>query len=89
MGNTKSKIHVENKKISLQKKNIKLYPINNDAVTVKYVGNHEHNKYDQKKCNQQKCNQQKCNQQKCNQQKCNNEPKYSYIYKGVPGGWYV
>ena len=79
MGNTKSKIHVENKKISLQKKNIKLYPINNDAVTVKYVGNHEHNKYDQKKCNQQKCNQ----------QKCNNEPKYSYIYKGVPGGWYV
>jgi hypothetical protein len=66
MGNTKSKIPVKKKKISLRKRYIKPYPINNDAITVKYVGYGQYN-----------------------EKKCNNEPKYSYIYNGVRGGWYV
>ena len=62
MGNTKSKIPKRRKYLWQY---IKPYPINNDAVTVKYVGYGQYN-----------------------EKKCNNEPKYSYTYKGVPGGWY-
>jgi|TARA_B110000008_G_C16917202_1_gene543171 hypothetical protein len=75
MGNMKSKIHDKDikkihdknvKKIYLQKLyNKQCRIINNDAVTIKYIGYDEYNK-----------------------KKYKNEPKYSYTYKGVPGGWY-